>query len=68
MSRRLRYLAAHLLDLLPGQCRADLWMWAYGHTPRTTPWSPLTIGCRLDAAKDGVCRCRKLRREAVARG
>jgi hypothetical protein len=62
MSDRLRWWIARQLDRLPGQCRTDLHVWAVRGTPRTMPWSPLSIGCRLDVAERGTCSCGKLRR------
>jgi hypothetical protein len=52
---------ALLLAKLPGQCNANLAMWAERHTPRTTPWSPQPRGCRMDADAYGACFCLKLR-------
>lgn len=71
MSRRrdrLRWWIARQLDRLPGQCWADLHFWAGRDNARTTPWSPLSPGCKLDLAERGACYCGKLRASEVPRG
>lgn len=60
---RLRYAIARLLDRLPGQCSTSIWQWANQATPRALPWSPNQLGCQLDAAKNGHCRCGKVTAE-----
>lgn len=57
----LRHWIARQLDRLPGQCWADLTMWAMRHNPRTLPWSPLSPGCKQDFIRTGACYCGKLR-------
>jgi hypothetical protein len=60
-SSRLRHWIARQLDRLPGQCWADLVFWSNGDTPRSTPWSPLSPGCKQDYVRLGTCYCGKLR-------
>jgi hypothetical protein len=65
---RFRRWVARQLDRLPGQCWADLWMWAERDTPRTTPWSPLSPGCIADVSAVGSCYCGKIRDDEATIG
>jgi hypothetical protein len=58
---RIRHWIARQLDRLPGQCFADLTMWAQGDLSRTSPWSPISPGCVKDFSRQGACWCGKLR-------
>ena len=62
MRERLRWWTAHQLNRLPGQCWADLVIWALRWEAREkrTPWSPADV-CRRDIATTGSCYCGKLR-------
>lgn len=62
---RFRFWIAALTDRwLPGQCWADLVMWALDRGPRgehgVLPWKPQSGGCRADAARCGRCYCGKV--------
>lgn len=67
MAERMRWRIAALLNLLPGQCWADLVTWALGWhkgergTGRRWPWQPAGDACRRDLAANGTCYCGKLR-------
>lgn len=59
---RVRWRLVRMINLLPGQCWADLVTWALDG-PRQQGWVPLQpIGeaCRADAARTGTCYCGRL--------
>ncbi|WP_086848381.1 hypothetical protein [Amycolatopsis kentuckyensis] len=56
---KLRWRLARALNLLPGQCWADLVCWVIGDD-RRSPWSPIGAVCRSDRAATGCCWCGKL--------
>jgi hypothetical protein len=67
MAKRARWWIITQLNRLPGQCWADLVMWAMGWhkeggAAKRTAWSPASSTCRRDAAATGTCYCGKLRR------
>lgn len=64
---RMRWRIAHLLNKLPGQCRAGLVSWALdgpaasrrrGDNP--LPWSPITDTCRQISPPNDRCYCGKI--------
>ena len=65
MSARLRWQIADLLNRLPGQCWADLALWA-AHGQRRLPWSPIGWSCRSDLSRNGSCYCNKIQREPAS--
>jgi len=63
---RLRWRIAEALNRLPGQCWADLAMWA-AYSQRRLPWSPIGESCRNDLARNGACYCNKIQAGADSR-
>jgi hypothetical protein len=62
MTKRLRWWIATQLNRMPGQCWANLVVWALGWKgEKRMPWRPSTATCRRDAAANGSCYCGKLR-------
>lgn len=59
VAKHLRWRIAAALNLLRGQCWANLVDWALGR--KWWPWSPVDRICRSDAAQNGTCYCGKLR-------
>ena len=63
---RTRWRIVQLLNRLPGQCWADLVMWAlrsWNEDEGRWPWRPISRYCRDDMAEVGYCYCGKLRRD-----
>jgi len=55
---RARFAIAGLVNRLPGQCWADLVMWAMRRDDSKLPWSP-SPSCREDMERTGCCYCGK---------
>lgn len=55
---RARFAIAELVNRLPGQCWADLVMWALRRGDSKLPWSP-SRSCREDMQGTGFCYCGK---------
>lgn len=70
---RARWRIANRLDRLPGQCWANLALWALHASwdrddhPWWRPLSSTSRMCQQDAARCGTCWCGKLQDEAVMR-
>jgi hypothetical protein len=72
LRERLRWWIVDRVNRIPGQCWADLVMWAMRDRRdkgwgfhASMPWQPVGEGCRRDAERNGRCYCGTLGADGV---